>query len=474
MAKTKKLSKKQKKEQPIVKLIRKSNDLVEARYKFDIWETRVFTKMLTMIKLSDEDFKEYRIYLKEIIDEFSLSKDNRAYERLKIAGQKLNNKNVKIYSDTDEGLKQFDTKIVAGVESFVNDEDGKYIDISFHPRMKEHLLALKKKFTTYDARNILKLPSSYSIRIYELLKQYEKIGKRKFDLIELKEMIGALEEVKEGAKKTILDSYPLYGNFRQKVLLKAQRDLEKWTDIAFTFEPIKKGRKTVAVLFYIHTNKPDRIKKNKMALPILEKTQLTNTSVKQVDHEAVPELYSKVQKWFSINGFRKLLETYPEEQLSKAITYTINRIAQGNKIENVAGYIIATAKQPNLFDPFEEQKTNALEKRKNRETAALYKSTMEQQLKDIRTVWYQEQSRLIDDYLFENPDQKEEIFILAQKKPFAKYDFDKSGEENYISNKMFRMSVHSAVKENHPEVVAILQSKYEPKVKQLEKELRSL
>ncbi len=45
-----------------VKLIRKSNELVEARYKFDIWEVRVFAKALTLIKQSDVDFKTYDIF----------------------------------------------------------------------------------------------------------------------------------------------------------------------------------------------------------------------------------------------------------------------------------------------------------------------------------------------------------------------------------------------------------------------------
>lgn len=58
-----------------VKLIRKSNNLVEGKYRFDIWEMRVFTKMLTMIFPDDEDFKEYRIYLKDVIDEFNLTTD---------------------------------------------------------------------------------------------------------------------------------------------------------------------------------------------------------------------------------------------------------------------------------------------------------------------------------------------------------------------------------------------------------------
>ena len=64
----------------VVRFVRKSNDLVEAKYKFDIWETRVFTKMLTLIRPDDEDFKDYRVYLHEVIGDFDLKKNKEAYE----------------------------------------------------------------------------------------------------------------------------------------------------------------------------------------------------------------------------------------------------------------------------------------------------------------------------------------------------------------------------------------------------------
>ena len=50
--------------------IKKSNDLVEAKYKFDIWETRVFTKMLTFISDEDKEFYEYQIPIKDMIKDF--------------------------------------------------------------------------------------------------------------------------------------------------------------------------------------------------------------------------------------------------------------------------------------------------------------------------------------------------------------------------------------------------------------------
>eukprot|EP01136_Pigoraptor_vietnamica_P014692 Opistho-1_new@57111 len=98
-----------------VKLIRKSNNLVEGKYRFDIWEMRVFTKMLTLILPNDEDFKEYRIYLKDVIEDFNLTTDKQAYNLLKGGAVKLMKKEIKIVRDTDEGEKEFLTHIAVGL-----------------------------------------------------------------------------------------------------------------------------------------------------------------------------------------------------------------------------------------------------------------------------------------------------------------------------------------------------------------------
>ena len=40
-------------------VIKKSNQLIEARYKFDVWETRIFLSVLSNIKRDDEDFLDH-------------------------------------------------------------------------------------------------------------------------------------------------------------------------------------------------------------------------------------------------------------------------------------------------------------------------------------------------------------------------------------------------------------------------------
>jgi plasmid replication initiation protein len=71
-----------------------------------------------------------------------------------------------------------------------NESEGA-IDIRFDPFLRPYLLELKKEFTSYKLENVIKLKSSYAIRIYELLMQYEKIRERTILLSDLRKMLGA-------------------------------------------------------------------------------------------------------------------------------------------------------------------------------------------------------------------------------------------------------------------------------------------
>jgi len=130
-----------------------------------------------------------------------------------------------------------ETPMVVG---FTHNIDKKsYIKLSFHPAMKPYLLELQSRFLIYDIGNILRLPSPYSIRLYELAKQYVRIGKRTMLVDNLKTVLG-LEE-----------KYERYTHFKQKILNKAKVDIAKHTDLILDFKEIKTGRKVTKLEFII-------------------------------------------------------------------------------------------------------------------------------------------------------------------------------------------------------------------------------
>ena len=121
-------------------LIRKSNELVVARYRLSIMEMRVFLKMISMIKPQDQDFCEYKIYLSDIIDEFEIT-SNASYAELRKAGLGLLDRKVSFMVATKEGLQEVTTHMVVSVSNLV--DTGSYLMLSFHPKMKHLLLELK-------------------------------------------------------------------------------------------------------------------------------------------------------------------------------------------------------------------------------------------------------------------------------------------------------------------------------------------
>ena len=162
-------------------LIRKANELVEAKYRFDIWETRIFLKMLTMIKSTDTGFKEYLIYINEFINDFQLTTNKNVYAIIKDAAEKMMQKVIKTKLMTEEdGLVDFMSPLVTGFKGR-DENEGSFIKLSFHPDMKPLLLELSRRYLTYDFRNVANLSSPYYVRIYEILKNDEKSHQNKVD-----------------------------------------------------------------------------------------------------------------------------------------------------------------------------------------------------------------------------------------------------------------------------------------------------
>lgn len=215
----------------IDKLVTKSNMLIEANYKLGAVEQKIILCLASNIQPSDADFKTYTLPIKEFNEMLGL-KGNHKYTELRQITKELMQKVFEV---------RINKKViqVAWLSYVAYNESEGTIDIRFDPFLRPYLLELKREFTSYKLENVVKLKSSYAIRIYELLKQYEKIKERTFPLMELRKILG------------VEDIYPAYGNFKQRVLVPAQKELQKKTDIHFEIEEIKLGRKIDKVRFII-------------------------------------------------------------------------------------------------------------------------------------------------------------------------------------------------------------------------------
>ena len=126
------------------------------------------------------------------------------------------------------------------------------------------------------------MENKYSIRVYELLKQYGKIGKRNFDLVELKRIL-ALEE----------NQYARIYDFERFVLKPSIEEINKYTDLNVSYEKIKKGRKVVGIKYTIDSKEDNAyITFLNESYNIKEFKEKSGLSDENFDSKQIIELYT--------------------------------------------------------------------------------------------------------------------------------------------------------------------------------------
>jgi hypothetical protein len=231
------MAKKKKKLLPASSIVTQSNQMVSARYNLPLGEQRLLLTMIAKIQPDDEDFKPYRIGIADFADFLGVDK-NSAYRECKKITEKLITRVLNI--EEPDGLLQINWVSSA-----------KYIDgsgmvyLSFDPLLKPYLLQLKGNFTSCRLEMLLSFKSQYTMRVYSLLKQYERLKEREIELSELREILGLRT-----------DQYKLYTDFKKGILEYTQKELAEKADLTFEFDEIKFGRRVGAINFRITSKKP--------------------------------------------------------------------------------------------------------------------------------------------------------------------------------------------------------------------------
>ena len=214
-------------------LVKKRNALNEMRAKdMTLQELRFLSIYLSKINKDDESTRCVSFPL----DDFQAVMDIVRLDivHIKKVTDKLLGRVVSVPVENDKGN-------VIGYNSFqlfkectvvTDDPSGGYVEIDAHDKALPLMFLYKEKYFTYKLSNALRVKSSNQIRMYELLKQYEKIGSRILSVEELRRQIGIKEK-----------EYPRFGDFRISVLDACQKALAEYTDIKYTYESYgKKGQ----------------------------------------------------------------------------------------------------------------------------------------------------------------------------------------------------------------------------------------
>ncbi|WP_053954679.1 replication initiation protein [Inediibacterium massiliense] len=338
-------------------VVTKSNNLIESSYKLTVNEQKIILIVASLVQKEDKDFKTYKITVQDIIEKMGLKDSKSAYEDMKKITLNLMKKVIvmNVPSEEDEGA--FDTIQLNWFSSVKYLNKRGTIEARFDPTLKPYLLNLKERFTSYKLKNIVALKSFYSIRIYELLKQYQSIGERMITIKQLKDMLG----IDKG-------SYEKYNNFKRKVIQVAYKEINENTDISFEFEEIKKGRKVDKIKFHIES-KNKKIPKNSAFEEIATTKEATFDpfvfSLKQIIKEDLTDDELKAILEASKYDMATIIKKY---EIAKSSTY-----------DNLVGFLISAINK-DYKEPIKQEKNNRFHNFEGR-TSKYTKEELEEKVK---------------------------------------------------------------------------------------------
>lgn len=300
---------------------------MHSSYDLTLEEQKIILTLASMVRPEDEEFKLYKFKIGDFI---------------KLLGIKNKSKYKSIPKVTKELMKKVfeieeDTKLIqiSWLSSVVYDKGLGYVELEFSPRLKPYMLKLNSMFTQYKLSNVLKMKSKYSPRIYELLKcnEYKKQGYTEISVLDLRHLL------------KIEDIYPLYADFKKKVIVQSQKELEKLTDIKFEFEEVKTSRKVTSIKFYIHANNQNEVTN------VSEDTSAIGMDI----DDLVDQLQTFISEPIKIRDLKAILKAADNDV--KLIQAKYELAKQQSHIENLTAWLISAVKD-DYTEPVSRTKKN--------------------------------------------------------------------------------------------------------------------
>ena len=235
-----------------------------------------------------------------------------------------------------------------------------FVKFTEEPIVRQNVIALKTNFTKYPKNMMMVLFNFYAYSMYQMLRSdfdkengiRKKRGelpaqtlKFRYELAELKFKLGILSsnspevsnalevrnphytEIEEVYTNYSSGAMPRYNDFKKYVLIPAQKELSEKTDMEIEFEPVKSGKKIVAVDISVTI-------KSKNA-DIITADELSEDDKLDIEQELLDLIEEKVTLK-DIKAIAKAAE-YNVQKVKDAYEVLKNSSAP---VDNVVGFII--------------------------------------------------------------------------------------------------------------------------------------
>ena len=297
-------------------LVVQSNKLVEAHYRLTLQEKRLVLWLISLIHKDDIDFKKYQLKIIDFSQMMGLNSKTQ-YKEMKLVTKSLITRAIEIEDVAASSVKQMTWL------GFAHWELKKGIcSVSFHPELKPYLLQLKEQFTQIGFADLLGLSSVYSVRIFELLAQYEAVGNRKTSIEEIRKWCGIGK-----------DEYEKYNDLKRKVINRAKTEINAKTSYEIDYKEIKESRKVVGIDWSIKYK--THFEKNQREKAVIIEKELKNTTI---------ILEQLLEYGFTKQAANRLIKKHEETDIANAIK-TVEIYRAKNDVKNPKALIETAIKE---------------------------------------------------------------------------------------------------------------------------------
>lgn len=179
------------------------------------------------------------------------------YRGLKVASQKLEERKITFFDDGATGKRRGPLRVSMRWVGRTTYHDGEgWVELAWWPEVMPYLTGLESEFTEYQLRQAIAFRSLYSWRLLELLMQYKDTGWMQITIEEFGHAMDATELQRAD-----------FAAIRRKMIEPAVKELNEKDAWLVTWEPIKAGRKVIALRFTFARDDQLRLDLNSPAKP---------------------------------------------------------------------------------------------------------------------------------------------------------------------------------------------------------------
>lgn len=286
------------------KVILQHNAITSGRYDFSSCQLDILFMVLAQLEI---DELEYSIHTGDIEQ---------------ITGRKWNI--AQLTQSTEQMLtKMFEVEDSESYMQFVLFQYFKYLkgERTIKVKLSEvalpYFFELKNNFTALQLKSTLSVTSKYAKRLYALGCQWRSIGKKRFEIEDLKKMLGLID--KKGNEQ-----FERINDFKKYVLDIAKKQINEESDLSFDYKLIKQGRSFKWVEIFVNMKIAQQLEIN------FEET---------IDNQKY--ITKLITYGFSQMQAELITRKEKEKDFDILITELNEKIRSGKlKIENAIGYLI--------------------------------------------------------------------------------------------------------------------------------------